>query len=78
MGENNAEVLQRWRTITVDAIFLSNEGIEATPTEKILSSLSNFDNTLEFAYPDLQWRSVSFFLSSDGKQHLAAVFKRAR
>jgi hypothetical protein len=74
----NDATVQRWRTITVDAFFKMNDGIEDMLNNQIQTSVIELDNTLMIAYPRSKKTSLSCLLDSEGQQHLAEIYKQAR
>jgi hypothetical protein len=71
------QAISRWRTMTVDAVFQMNDGIEAVFNEQLVSTIGKLENSLRAAFPDyMLTRNINFI--GEIEHQLVNIVKQAR
>lgn len=71
-------VIQRWRTMAVEAIFKMNDGIESLFNAQLVPSIAKLENALTTAFPDSMLTRNIYFIGHDEHLLLLDIVKQAR
>ena len=73
-GKDDSSILERWRRITVEGIFMTNSAVEDLFNAQLVTAITVLENELKAAYPS----STVYFVGQSEHLQLLNIVRHAR